>query len=98
MLVTIATLSWIVEVVSFALNSQSGITIAMDIVESLQGVFVFIIFVLHNPMKNKVLTKLGLIRLKEPTHHQNGTISDEYFERLGQMNELRPLNRLSNES
>lgn len=48
------------ELASFGIDSQNGITTAMDIIESLQGVFVFIIFVLHNPVKSKLIKILGL--------------------------------------
>lgn len=90
MVVTIATLCWIMEVVSFAVNTQSGITIAMDIVECLQGVFVFIIFVLHNPVKDKVLQKLCKKRKKPANGHAN---MDSYFDELRELNELSPLGR-----
>lgn len=76
------------EILSFALNTQSGFIIAMDIIECLQGLFVFIIFVLHNPVKDKLTSKL----CKKESHNQNGNVVDESFlNRLNEMDELRPL-------
>lgn len=87
-LVTIATLCWLMEVLSFALNSQSGLIVAMDIVECLQGLFVFIIFVLHNPVKEKLTSKL----CPSKSNSQNGNaMNDSFLDRLSEMNELRPL-------
>lgn len=76
------------EVLSFALNSQSGMIVAMDIVECLQGVFVFIIFVLHNPVKDKLASKLCSSKVE----NQNGSaVDDKFLDRLNEMDELRPL-------
>lgn len=76
------------EVLSFALSSQNGIIVAMDIIECLQGLFVFIMFVLHNPVKDKLAAKL----CPHKSNNQNGNVVDDIFlERLNEMDELRPL-------
>lgn len=77
------------EVLSFALNSQSGLIVAMDIVECLQGLFVFIIFVLHNPVKDKLASKL----CPSKSHNENGSnvLDNNFLRRLSEMEQLRPL-------
>lgn len=82
------------EVLSFALSSQSGIIVAMDIVECLQGLFVFIIFVLHNPVKDKLATKLCS---SKPQNQNGNVVDDNFLSRLSEMDELRPLHERQSE-
>lgn len=42
------------EIVSFLAKSDGGVWIAFDIISSLQGLIIFIIFVLHRPVKDKI--------------------------------------------
>ncbi|KAK4872480.1 hypothetical protein RN001_014509 [Aquatica leii] len=53
-LLTLMSVCWIMEMISFVMNSNEGVWRAIDIINSLQGVLVFIIFVAHRPVKNKL--------------------------------------------
>ncbi|XP_017783559.1 PREDICTED: uncharacterized protein LOC108567537 [Nicrophorus vespilloides] len=50
LLLAVMTACWIAEVISYFYDTGAGIWIALDVIQSLQGLFVFIIFILHNPV------------------------------------------------
>ncbi|KAF5279956.1 hypothetical protein FQA39_LY18177 [Lamprigera yunnana] len=57
MLLIVMTISWVTEIISSIFNSSESFWLAFDIINSLQGVIVFVIFVAHRPV-NKKLKKL----------------------------------------
>ncbi|KAF2898125.1 hypothetical protein ILUMI_08049 [Ignelater luminosus] len=66
-LLTVMTLCWLMEIVSFLTKSDGGVWIAFDIISSLQGLIIFIIFVLHRPVKDKICKpKRELARSNDP--------------------------------
>ncbi|XP_031357088.1 adhesion G protein-coupled receptor E4-like [Photinus pyralis] len=56
-LLILMTLCWVTEIISSVLQSTEGFWTAIDIINSLQGVIVFIIFVAHRPVSNKLCKK-----------------------------------------
>lgn len=48
------TVCWVMEILSYATRGEGGVWVAIDIVNSLQGLIVFLIFVIHRPVKDKI--------------------------------------------
>ncbi|KAF5292865.1 hypothetical protein FQR65_LT11117 [Abscondita terminalis] len=53
-LTVVMSLCWIMEMVSYFMNTGENIWKGIDIINSLQGLFVFVIFVTHRPVNNKL--------------------------------------------
>lgn len=48
------------EILTFLVQKKNGIWLAIDIIDSLQGVIVIAIFVLHRPVKDKLFSRRQL--------------------------------------